>query len=333
MKAAQLDRYSKDFTLNVREVPVPAINDDEVLVKVKEAAVNPLEKLIGTGSVKLIQDYDLPATMGNEFSGVVDQVGSNVYDFQVGDSIYARMPLNKIGAFAEYVAIKADEISLLPTNLDFKTGAATALTALTAYQGLLEDLQVEAGKTLFIAGGSGSFGQLAIPLAKSMGLKVIVSGSSQFADQAQAMGVDQYLPYQTENYWEKLQNIDYVIDTLGPAEFDHELAVLKPGGRLLSLKTGPNKKFAVDHNFSFAKRMLFTLAGAKYDKKAQKKGVSYHFIFVRSSGDQLRQISRIIEEKNIVPSVDPNTFTIEEVNQALDLVFNGHPNGKVLISF
>lgn len=333
MKAAQITKYSKKIATKLNDIPIPGISDNEVLVKVKVAAVNPLEMLIITGSVKLIQNYEFPLTLGNELTGVVEKIGKNVNRFKVGDAIYSRLPLKKIGAFAEYAAIDADAIWHLPNNLDFVTGAAAPLTGLTAYQGLHEELEAKAGETVFIPGGSGSFGQMAIPIAKAMGLKVIVSGNPQAREQIIATGADQYLDYTTENYWELLSNIDYVIDTLGADEFDHELSIIKPGGRLLSLRTGPNKHFAKEHALQGWKQKLFAVAGAKYDNKAKKKGVQYRFIFVRSDSAQLERITKIIEDNKIVPAVDPVEFRIEDIDKALNLVAQGHLKGKVVIKF
>lgn len=333
MKAAQITKYSKKFKVEVNDIPIPDIGDNEVLVKVKAAAVNHLELLIATGSVKLIQDYAFPLVLGNELTGVIEKAGKNVQEFKVGDAIYSRLPLHKIGAFAEYAAISADAIGHLPANLDFVTGAAAPLTGLTAYQGLHEELAAKAGESLFIPGGSGSFGQMAIPIAKSMGLKVIVSGNPQARERTMAAGADQYIDYTTENYWEQLRDLHYVMDTLGPSEFDHELAIIKAGGRLLSLRTGPNKRFAEGIGLSGWKLKLFTIAGAKYDYKAKKKNIQYHFIFVRSDGEQLKKITKIIEDHGIVPAVDPTEFRIEDINEALHFVATGHPKGKVIIQF
>lgn len=333
MKAAQIAKYSKRIKVDVNDIPIPEIGDNEVLVKVKVAAVNPLEMLIITGSVKLIQDYEFPLTLGNELTGVVEKIGEKVQNFKVGDAIYSRLPLTKIGAFAEYVAIDVNAIGHLPDNLDFVTGAAAPLTGLTAFQGLQEELDAKAGETVFIPGGSGSFGQMAIPIAKAMGLKVIVSGNPKVRERIIEIGADQYIDYTTENYWELLSNIDYVIDALGPNEFDHELSILKLGGRLLSLRTGPNKRFAIDKGLPGWKQKLFAAAGAKYDNKAKKKGIQYRFIFVRSDGVQLENLKKIIEDHEIVPAVDPTEFRIEDINKALNLVAHGHTGGKVIIKF
>lgn len=196
-----------------------------------------------------------------------------------------------------------------------------------------EELAAKAGESVFIPGGSGSFCQMAIPIAKSMGLKVIVSGNPQARERTMMAGADQYIDYTTENYWEQLRDLDYVINTLGPGEFDHELSVIKAGGRLLSLRTGPNKRFAEAMGLSGWKQKLFAIAGAKYVHKAKKKKIQYHFIFVRSNGEQLKRITKIIEENGIVPAVDPTEFHIEDINKALNLVATGHPKGKVIIQF
>ena len=331
MKAVQIKNYSKNIDTILTDIPKPQISDSEVLIQVKAAAVNPLELLILTGSVKLLQDYPMPLTLGNECSGIVEQVGSKVSGFQKGDRIYSRLPLNKIGAFAEYVAVDQDAIAKMPQGYDFNTAAAIPLTGLTAYQAIVEELEAKPGQTLLIPGGSGSFGQMAVPIAKALGLRVIVTGNARAKEQFLAMGVDQYLDYKTENYWEVLSDVDHVIDTLGPDEFEHELAVLKKGGRLVSLRTGPNKAFAERKQISGLKKQMFTLAGSKYDKAAKKQGKEYRFIFVRSDGAQLQKITEIVEKQQIKPAIDSRVFSLDQANEALQLVAKGPLNGKVVI--
>ena len=331
MKAVQITGYSKQIHTVLRDVPLPQISDSEVLIQVKAAAVNPLELLILTGSVKLIQDYPMPLSLGNECSGIVEEVGSKVTGFQKGDRVYTRLPLNKIGAFAEYVAADQNAIAKMPEGYDFNTAAAIPLTGLTAYQAIVEELEVKPGETLLIPGGSGSFGQMAVPIAKALGLRVIVTGNARAKEQFCSIGVDRYLDYKRENYWEQLSDMDYVIDTLGAAEFEHELTVLKQGGRLVSLRTGPNKAFAVKYHVSGLKKLLFTLAGSKYDKAAGKQGKKYRFLFVRSNGAQLQKITEIVEQQQIRPAIDSRIFSLSQANEALQLVSKGPITGKVII--
>lgn len=273
----------------------------------------------------------MPLTLGNECSGVIEKVGKKVVGFQPGDSVYARLPLHKIGTFAEYVAVNQKEITKMPAHYDFATAAAIPLTGLTAYQAIVEELKAKPGETILIPGGSGSFGQMAVPIAKAFGLHVIVTGNARAREQFLAMGVDQYLDYKQENYWEQLSEIDYVIDTLGASEFEHELSVLKKGGRLVSLRTGPNKAFAEQMHFSGLKKLLFTLAGSKFDKAARKQGKEYRFLFVRSNGAQLRKITEIVEKQQIKPAIDSRIFSLSQANKALRLVTKGPLNGKVII--
>lgn len=331
MKAVQINNYSKEIKVSINDVPVPEPGENDVLIKVMAASVNPLDLLVLHGSIKLIQDYKMPLTMGNECSGIVEKVGNNVKDFRVGDKVYTRLPVNKTGAFAEYVAVDCKAIAKMPLGYDFVTSAAIPLAGLTAYQGLVEELEVKPGNTLLITGASGSFGQIAVPVAKSMGLNVIVTGNARSREKLIKMGADQYIDYKKENYWEVLNDVDYVIDTLGANEFKSELSVLKRGGRLLSLRTAPNKMFARRNGFPLLKRVLFTLAGSKFDSEARKQGKEYRFMFVRSSGEQLKRVTEIVEKQHIMPDIDPRRFSLSQANEALMLMAEGQLNGKIVI--
>lgn len=237
MKTVQIHKYSKDIKVVVNDISIPEITDEEVLISVKAAAVNPVDILILTGSLRLVKDYKMPLTLGNELSGIIEKVGKNVTKFKKGDKVYTRLPIHRIGAFVEYVSVHMDAIAHMPKNLNFEEAAAIPLAGLTAYQALHEELEAKKGQTVFISGGSGSFGQLAIPIAKAMGLHVIVSGNTRSHKRMMSLGVNRYFNYKKEKYWEVIQNVDFVIDTLGAKEFKKELSILKNGGRLLSLRT------------------------------------------------------------------------------------------------
>ncbi len=200
--------------MEILDVPVPEIGEDDVLVKVKCAGVNPLDNMIIQEEVKLITPYKLPLVMGNEFSGIVEEVGSNVSNFNVGDRVYARMPLDSIGAFAEYVSINKGDLAKIPDYMDFKQAACIPLTALTAMQSF-ELMNPSSGEKIFISGGTGSLGAMAIPIAKSLGLYVITSGSARNEERVRSLGVDEFIDYKTQNYSEILSDIDYVLDSLG----------------------------------------------------------------------------------------------------------------------
>ena len=327
MKAAILNK--KNAELKVDDIPVPEISEDEVLVKVEYAGVNPLDNMIVREEVKLITPYKYPLVMGNEFSGVIEKAGSKVTDFKEGDRVYARMPLDRIGAFAEYVAIDKNAIAEIPDYLSFEEAACVPLTALTAIQAF-ELMNPNKGESIFISGGTGSLGAMAIPIAKSMGLKVITSGSARNKERVTELGVDEFFDYKTQDYSEMLADVDYVLDTLGEKELEKEFRILKSGGILVSLKGLPNREFAERLGLSFVKKGLFKVAGMKFDRMAAKKNQKYYFLFVESNGRQLKEVSRIFAEKNIKPSVD-EIFSLNDVNRAMKKVNQGGSKGKTLI--
>ncbi|WDM19986.1 NADP-dependent oxidoreductase [Paenibacillus polymyxa] len=332
MRAAQVQKYSKIIHVELNDVIIPQINSHEIFVKVKAAGVNPLDILNLNGSVRMIADYKLPLTLGNELSGVIEAVGDDVLNFKVGDPVYTRLPLNKIGAFAEYASVNEDALSIMPENLSFVEAAAVPLTALTAYQALHDVLHVQANKKLFIPGGTGGFGAMAIPIAKSLGLYVITSGSERGRSRILSIGADQFINYKAENYANILSDIDYVIDTLGTKVIKAELGILKPHGKLVSLKAGPNYRFAVDNHFPMWKKALFGLVGARLDSLARKNQNEYRFLFVQANGSQLQEITKLVEKENIKPSID-STYTFGDINKALIKVSTGHSQGKVIVTF
>ncbi|MBP3789833.1 MAG: NADP-dependent oxidoreductase [Prevotella sp.] len=331
MKAAVLDKYDKQGrNLVIVDVPVPEIGNGEVLVKVHTAGVNPLDNMIIRGEVKLIVPYAMPLVMGNEFCGTIEKMGDEVAGFSVGDRVYGRLPLNHIGAFAEYVSVSSKAIAKVPDYLSNEESTAVPLTALTSLQAL-ELLHAKVGDTVFISGGTGSFGAMAIPIAKSRGLKVITNGSASQRDRVISLGADRFIDYKTEDYSKSLHDVDCVIDTLGERELPKEFGILKRGGHLVSLRGLPNGEFANRMQMPLWKRMLFKLAGMKYDRMAARNQQHYHFIFVHEDGEGLQQVSRLFTEKRIPASVD-EVFGLEDVNQALKKVASSGSKGKVVLA-
>lgn len=330
MKAAILNGYDKNRCgLALMDIPIPEISEQEVLVKIHTAGVNPLDNMIIRGEVKMIVPYKFPLVMGNEFVGVVEKLGTGVSRYSVGDRVYGRMPLGKIGAFAEYAAIHQNAVAKVPEYLSDEEAACVPLTALTALQAF-ELMKPKAGETIFISGGTGSLGAMAIPVAKSYGMTVITNGSAANRDRVLALGADRFIDYKTEDYADILSNVDYVLDTLGDRELPKEFGILKNGGKLVSLRGMPNGEFAVRSSMSAFKRFLFKVAGRKYDQMAAKKNQNYYFIFVHEDGAGLERISEIFAERHIEASVD-EVFTLDDVNKALVKVATGKSKGKTII--
>lgn len=169
-----------------------------------------------------IRRNSIPLVMGNEFAGVVEKTGAAVKEFSASDRVYGRMPLKKIGAFAEYAAVDAAAIAKVPEYLSDEEAACVPLTALTALQAF-ELMHPKAGETVFISGGTGSLGAMAIPVAKSFGLTVITNGNGASEDRVRKLGVDRFIDYKKEDYANVLSDMDYVLDTLGDRELPKEL--------------------------------------------------------------------------------------------------------------
>ena len=331
MKAALHIKYDKkNINLTITEIAKPIITDNQVLVKVTAAGVNPLDNMISRGEVKMIVPYKLPQTAGNEVVGVVEELGSRVSNFKLGDRVFTRLPLDHIGAFAEYVAVDSEALAKVPEYLTDIEAAAVPLTALTIMQAL-ELMGAQAGKTIFISGGTGGVGGMAIPIAKAKGLKVITNGAAANAERVLNLGADRFIDYK-EDYTKAVSDVDYVLDTLGGAETEKQMSIMKKGGHLVSLRAMPNGAFAKRMNLPKWKQILLGLAGRKFDKMAEKYGVHYHFIFVESNGAQLQEVADIFSKLEIKPSID-TVYTFDEVNAALDKVANGRSCGKTVLSF
>ena len=330
MKVVQIDNYSKTIdSVKIREINIPEIKPDEVLVRVKSVGINPVDNMITRGEVKLITPYSFPLSIGNELAGVIEKTGEKVTEFKEGDRVFSRLPTNKIGAFAEYVAINKKDLAKIPEYLSFNEAAAIPLTALTAYQAL-DILQVKSGETLFISGGSGGFGAMAVPLAKTRGIKVITNGSLENKERVLALGAELFLDYKTEDYAQLLHDVDGVIDTIGGKETEKQFSILKQGGKLVSLKGMPNGRFAKKMGLPLWKQWIFGFAGRSFDNMAKKRNQEYHFIFVQSSGEQLSEIAKVLEENQIRPSID-SIYSFEDIAKALVKVDKGSSRGKTIV--
>lgn len=330
MKAVQIDNYSKTIdSVKIREINIPEIKPDEVFVKVKSVGINPVDNMITRGEVKLITPYSFPLTIGNELAGVIEKTGEKVTEFKEGDRVFSRLPTNKIGAFAEYVAINKKDLAKIPEYLSFNEAAAIPLTALTAYQAL-DILQLKSGETLFISGGSGGFGAMAVPLAKARGIKVITNGSLENKERVLALGAEQFLDYKTEDYVQLLHDVDGVIDTIGRKDTEKQFSILKQRGKLVSLKGMPNGRFAKKMGLPLWKQWVFGFAGRSFDNMAKKRNQEYHFIFVQSNGEQLSEIAKVLEENQIRPSID-SIYSFEDIAKALVKVDKGSSRGKTIV--
>lgn len=329
MKAMIIDRYGK-VPMRMAEVPTPEIKEYEVLAEIHAASINPIDFKIRDGKVKMLLKYEMPLILGNDFAGVITKVGSKVTRFKVGDEIYARPRKNKIGTFAEYIAIHEDDIALKPKNLSFEEAASIPLVGLTSYQALHDIMQLQKGQKILIHAGSGGVGTFAIQLAKIMGATVTTTASEAGANLVTSLGADEIINYKTEKFEDILKNYDAVFDTIGGATLEKSFNIIKSRGNIVSVSGMPNARFGKEFASGFFKTLLFSLASKKLTALEKKHNAQYSFLFMKPSGDQLRTIANYIEAGKIKPVID-RVFPFEDAQKAMEYSESGRAKGKIIV--
>ena len=330
MKAFFIDRYGKQNGM-IGEVPDPAVGVHDVLVQVHATSVNPLDSKIRTGEFKLILPYTFPLVLGNDLAGVVVSTGAAVKRFKPGDEVYARPPEDRIGTFAELIAVNENALALKPSNLDMAEAASVPLAALTAWQALVETAQVKKGQKVLIHAGSGGVGTFAIQLAKHLGAFVATTTSTANVEWVKALGADVVIDYKKQDFTSQLHDFDVVLNSLGNDVLMKSVEVLKPDGQLISLSGPPTAAFAKEQGLSWMLRQVMRLLSSGIRRKARKHGVSYAFLFMRADGIQLQKITSLIEAGVIKPVID-RSFPFESTAEALRYVEQGRSKGKVTLT-
>ncbi|MDO4897287.1 MAG: NADP-dependent oxidoreductase [Moraxella sp.] len=329
MNAMTLSGYGNN-AVQKTVVPIPRIGDDDVLVKVHSASVNPLDFKIRNGDLKMGLSFAMPLILGNDFAGTVAAVGKNVRRFTVGDEVFARTDTLRMGAFAEFAAVQAVNLAQKPANLDFDQSAALPLVALTAYQALTEKMRAKAGDKILIHAGAGGLGSVTIQIAKILGLYVATTASGRGLDVVKPLGVDEVVDYKQESFADKLRDFDFVLDTIGGDTLSDSFKVLKQGGKIVSVAGLPTRDFAEELGLAWWKQLAIGLISRKIHKTAQKYGASYEFLFMRPSGEQLETVKNWAEQGRLIPVID-KVFSFDDTQKALEYSESGRAKGKIII--
>ncbi|MGV1837541.1 NADP-dependent oxidoreductase [Rhizobium rhizogenes] len=331
MKAFLIDRYAKGAALRFGEAPEPELLDNDVLIQIHATSVNPLDGKIRDGEFKLILPYRLPLILGNDAAGVVVRVGSRVRRFKPGDEVYARPDKDRIGTFAEFIAMNEADVAAKPKSLTMEEAASMPLVALTAWQALVERAKLKKGQKVLIHAGSGGVGAIAIQLAKHIGATVATTTSTANVDLVRSLGADVVVDYKKDDFENVLQGYDVVLNSLGKDTLEKSLRVLKPGGKLISISGPPDPEFARENGSGWLLRQVMGALSFGIRRKSKRHGVSYSFLFMKPSGEQLGQIAALIETGAIRPVID-RVFPFEKTNEALAYVETGRAKGKVVIA-
>ncbi|WP_137596995.1 NADP-dependent oxidoreductase [Paucilactobacillus kaifaensis] len=330
MRAMQIEKYGHT-KLVLKQVPMPEIGANDVLVAIKTASVNPIDSKTRDGEVKLLVKHTMPLTLGQDFAGVIVKVGAQVAKFKVGDEVYGRPRDARIGTFADYLAVDEADIALKPVNLSFEQATAIPLVGLTGYQALVDIANVKPGQKVFIQAGAGGVGSIAIQLAKNLGAYVATTASAKNEQQVRDLGADQVIDYHTAQFEDVLHDYDMVFDTLGGSQLDKSFKILKPGGKIVSVSGLPDAKFGRARKLGWLKTWLFGLATLKLSRLERKYDVSYHFLFMQPNGKELEQLTKLIEQEKLIPIID-RTFSLTDAQAALEYSETGHAHGKIIIA-
>lgn len=331
MRAFIIDRYGSADRVRFSEVPYPKMREDDVLIQIHAAGVNPLDSKIRDGEFKLLLPYRLPLILGNELAGVVYRVGSRVGRFKPGDEVYARPDKNRIGTFAEFITAREDDLAIKPRNLTMEEAASIPLVGLTAWQSLIEMGKLKKGQKVLIHAGSGGVGTFAIQLAKHVGAIVATTTSAANIELVKRLGADIVIDYKKDRFEEVLRDCDLVLNSLDGETLKKSLLVLKPGGKLISISGPPDPDFARSIGLNRILEFVMRLLSFRIRRQAKRHQVNYSFLFMRASGDQLQQISSLIETGAVRPVLE-QIFPFESTKEAMAYVETGRAKGKVVVS-
>ena len=331
MKAFILDRYGSADHVRAGDMSDPELREDDVLVQIHAAGVNQLDSKIRNGEFKRILPYRLPLILGHDVAGVVVRVGSRVRRFKRGDEVYARPADRRIGTFAEFMAIKEDDVAIKPKTLTMEEAASIPLVGLTAWQVLIERANLKRGQKVLIHAGSGGVGTFAIQLAKHVGATVATTTSAANVDLVRRLGADVVIDYKKQDFADVLRDYDVVLNSLDKVTLENSLRVLKPGGQLISISGPPDAAFARSIGASWVVRTIIGALSYRITAKAKRRHAHYSFLFMRANGGQLTEITSLIDDGIVRPVVD-RVFPFASTKEAMAYVEAGRAKGKVVVS-
>ena len=329
MQAALITHY-KQAVPEIQNVPLPTVRPNDVLVRIVAASINPIDLKTKDGKLRLLLKYQMPLILGSDFSGIVTKVGTNVTRFKVGDAVFGRPQKDRIGTFADFLAIDQHDIALKPSRLTFEEAAALPLVSLTSYQALHDLMHLTPDQKVLIQAGAGGVGTVAIQIAKALGAEVATTTSSQNIAFVKSLGADHVIDYHRVPFQNVLSDYDGVFDTLGGTSLANAFQIVKPGGMIVSVSGIPDEKFSDAYNVPIWKKVAFRLANHHISKLARKTGVTYRFLFMHPSGSELEKIGELVENDKLRPIVD-RVLPFAQLPEAFAYSQAGHAKGKIIL--
>jgi NADPH:quinone reductase-like Zn-dependent oxidoreductase len=313
MKAIILKKAGGIENLELKDMPMPVLKSDEVVIQAKAISINPVDikTRMGKSLYEELKGWNEPIILGWDVSGVITETGSAVTEFKNGDEVFGMINFPGHGkAYAEYVASPASHVALKPSNISHEAAAAATLAALTAWQSLVTHAKLKKGQKVLIHAAAGGVGHYAVQMAKHLGAYVIGTSSASNREFVLGLGADEQIDYKTSKIEDAVQGVDLVLDSIGDATIDSSVAVTKKGGTVIFLPSGVSDEKL---------------------KRLNSSGVNCYRILVESNGDDMTIIAGLLE-KGIIESFVSGVFPFEKMAEAHQQIETGKTKGKIVVT-
>ena len=321
MRAIVHNTYGSPDVLELQEIDKPDPTDDEVLVRVRAASVNPADWYGVTGTPyvgRVLMGLRKPksSSVRIDFAGTVEAVGRDVTEFRPGDEVFGRS-----GAFAEYVCVRADgALALKPANLTFEQAAAVPVAALTALQGLRDKGQLQPGQKVLINGASGGVGTFAVQIAKALGAEVTGVCSTRNVDLARSLGADHVIDYTHEDFTRSDRRYDLMLDIAGSRSWSACRRVLNPQATLVIVGAPKGNPLLGPLGHIVKVR----LAAVRSSRKVV-------FFVAKLNQADMVVLRELLEAGKVTPVID-RRYELSEIADALRYLGEGHAQGKIVLA-
>ncbi|SDH03054.1 NADPH:quinone reductase [Alteribacillus persepolensis] len=307
MKAIVIEEYGDKDVLQERDVPMPGLKDNQVLLEIYATSINPIDWKVREGYLTDMLPFSFPIILGWDASGVIKEKGKDVKNFHVGDRVFTRPATTNKGTYAEYTAVDEELLAPMPESMTFSEAAAIPLAGMTAWQCLVDFANIQSGDNVLIHAGSGGVGTFAIQIAKHFGAYVATTASQNHA-LLKSLGADEVINYKEEDFSQILHDYDIVLDSIGGGVQSKSYHVLKKQGKLVSIAKPPEKEEADEH------------------------GVDSGFVWLQPKGEQLQRLADMYEKGELTPIIyEEFAFDEASLKEAHALSETNHANGKIIV--
>src|SRR5437773_6271956 len=306
MKAVVSHGYGGPGVLDYEDISRPEPKDDQLLIHVIAAGVNPVDGMIRSGMFAKEGNRAFPIILGGDVAGVVEKVGSKITKFKAGDPVFAYVGLDNSGGYAQYALVTEREAAPKPRSLTDVEAAAVPVRAITAWQALVDTAKLSVGQTVLIHGGSGGVGSFAIQIAKARGAKAIATASTANQDFLKQLGADVAIDYTKQKFEDVAKDVDVVLDSIGRDTLARSYGVVKKGG------------------------FIVTLVARIDQAELDKHGIRGASLGVEPDSNELTEIGKLIDEKKIKMIVS-QAFPLSEAIKAQEQIATGHTRGKIVL--